>query len=212
MRASIVAKFLGLVAVGAVASGLTSAILAQSGSSKQRGHRPRATGIAAAVPIGDSLTPNMTVMEGNPTDPEAPNQFAAQKPDPFAAGCTARFQMGKMSATVIGTQVSVNVNVSIQAKQTGALLLWTLRVFDAKSKERISEHRYVDQMFWPETEALQSPTFSETLTLPPGTYVTEVILYRLHRGVTVDRLNLSPEIEESLRVLDNRATVIVNPL
>jgi hypothetical protein len=99
---------------------------------------------------------------------------------------------------------------SIRDKRPKAAYVWAVRVRDPVTRVFVAEKRYDQQVFQvPQDTEEFTPTFEDaiTLSLPPGTYKVELVLYEVPPG-GVSRLS-DPGLKEHQLMAKNTVRVVV---
>jgi hypothetical protein len=126
----------------------------------------------------------------------------------------AALTWGGLDVQTIGHNVNVTAKAEIYETDPTLNYTWVVRLWDSGSpvtKKLLNEQIYAHQRFaLPDGENTLSPTFSENLTLAPGTYRVEVLL--LSFPANTDLAAVKPGVNPpfSSRVAGNQEIVIAD--
>lgn len=190
MRLRTSVKLMALVLLGVFTSLVTSSILAQVQKPKKRPapqNRLRQSSAlpARSAPRGSVVKRSEVRVDRN--DLPVPPGMPIRKSDSSFA--LAHFRVPDMEVTTEGRLVTIAARAYIMDKRQNSEYMWGLRVHKGRRLGNVvSERPYSHQKFRKLAELEATPTFTEQIQLPPGTYQLQVILYDLPVGFDLSRL------------------------
>jgi hypothetical protein len=139
-----------------------------------------------------AIVPAMTkgrIAKQNPPGP--PANSIAIKP-------TASFTSDKMTATVKGGVVTVDMAATISDSRGKKSYMWALIVWSQDFDDVISAVSYDHQIFSVRPGVEAKPTFRETFQLPHGSYVVEVRLFELPPDANPAQLDITAPVNPKI--------------
>ena len=192
----------GVVAVCTWAA--TTAILAQTRSSKKRGDAR--DGVAG--PVGRTVEVKVAAAQGGI------NQMSGVEPPALPRGAipapmTSFISLDRMEAATSGRAVTVSMGAGILESLPNVAFIWSVRVYDPPpGRKLLSQHDYNTQIFRTPPGEQVHPTFQDSFPLPPGRYVVQVNLHRISQNFDLSKL-ADENPNELTRVVSGWKEVVV---
>jgi hypothetical protein len=114
----------------------------------------------------------------------------APSPKPVGTPIKATYECRLLAfdVNVQGGQVKVSSSVALTDRIGDKTYLWRLKVSQEGMPEPIVDVPYVGQMFAIHQSGQMSPTFAETINLPPGKHMVSLSLYGMPHGYDISLL------------------------